>query len=286
MKQEPPSATLRYPHEPARKIRIWLDASERGTNARARSCIVVLHGFKGFAHWGFFPELARRLAAAGHTVVRFNASGSGVGEDPLAIDDDEGFARNTVSRELEDLERVRTWALEGGVPALDPARMGFVGHSMGGGVGLLHAALHGGWRALVTWAAVANLLRLPPEALALWKAEGVLVFPNARTGQQHRVYLSWVEDIERAGARLSVPRACGRIAAPTLLVHGAEDESVPLAEGEELAASFPPGVARLVVVPGANHTFGATHPLGLHGRALEELFARTLAHFETHLGGP
>jgi dienelactone hydrolase len=284
MTRETRRTTLRYPLEPERVIRLWLDEPATRASGRARSCIVVLHGFKGFAHWGFFPELARRLAAAGHVVARCDASGSGVGEDPTVLSDDEAFAKNTVSREVEDLERVRAWLVGGGVPEVDPARMGFVGHSMGGAVGLLHAALHGGWRALVTWAAVANLLRVDPEVLERWKAQGVAVFPNARTGQRHRLYSSWVEDIERSGARLSVPEACAAITAPTLLVHGAEDESVPLAEGTELAAAFAPGVARLLVVPGANHTFGATHPLGRSGPALEALFEHTQAHFAANLG--
>ena len=45
--------------------------------------VVISHGFKGFKDWGFFPEVSRRLAAAGYTAVTFNFSGSGIGEDPL-----------------------------------------------------------------------------------------------------------------------------------------------------------------------------------------------------------
>ena len=41
-----------------------------------RSAVVVVHGFKGFKDWGFFPYLCQRMAAAGHAVVSFNLSGS------------------------------------------------------------------------------------------------------------------------------------------------------------------------------------------------------------------
>ena len=48
---------------------------------RARGSVVLVHGFKGFARFAFFPWLAVRLAAAGLNAVTFNFSGSGVGED-------------------------------------------------------------------------------------------------------------------------------------------------------------------------------------------------------------
>lgn len=271
---------LADPREPARRVRLWID--EPAGAAGRRSAVLVLHGFKGFAHWGFFPEIARRLARAGHLAVRLDVSGTGVGDDPLVLDDEEAFARNTVSREIEDLERARAWVAAR--PDVDAERVGFLGHSMGGGVGLLHAAQHGGWRALAAWAAVASFLRLSPEAIARWRSEGVACFPNARTGQEHRVDAGWIEDLERGGARLDVPRACRAVRAPTLLVHGARDESVPLAEGETLAAALAAGVGRLVVLPEAGHTFGATHPLGATGETLERLFAPTLEHFARHLG--
>ena len=43
-----------------------------------RPAVVLLHGFKGFRSWGFFPTLADRLARAGFTAVSYSASGSGV----------------------------------------------------------------------------------------------------------------------------------------------------------------------------------------------------------------
>ena len=275
---------LRYDDEPERRVRIWVD--EPAGDRRPRSCVVILHGFKGFSHWGFFPELAHRLAADGHLAVRMNASGCGVGEDPLEMDDEEGFASNTVSREIEDLERVRRWVLEEQALGVDPERIGFLGHSMGGGVGLIHARLHGGWRSLVGWAAVSTFERATPEMLSEWRERGYGVFPNGRTGQEHRLDLGWVEDIEAAGESFSVPGACATLRIPTLLVHGDDDASVPIAEGRLLEQSLSTSHGRLEVVPGAGHTFGERHPPQAETpAALEQAFLSTLAHFRETLGG-
>jgi len=53
--------------------------------------------------------------------------------------------------------------------------------------------------------------------------------------------------------------AASRRRAPWLIVHGDRDETVPLAEGEELAAAAAPP-CELLRIEGADHTFGAKTP--------------------------
>ena len=70
------------------------------------TAIVVVHGFKGFKDWGFFPHVCQRLAGAGHTVVSFNVSHNGVGPDLLTFSELERFGRNTFSMELDEIRFV------------------------------------------------------------------------------------------------------------------------------------------------------------------------------------
>src|SRR5690606_33223391 len=104
-----------------------------------RTAVLVLHGFKGFKDWAFFPHLCRRLAGAGHAVVSFNFSGSGIGEDPGRFTDLDAFATNTLSRELEEVGWVADWILSGDLLPRPPQRLGLLGHSRGGGDAILHA---------------------------------------------------------------------------------------------------------------------------------------------------
>ncbi len=81
----------------------------------ARGTVVICHGFKGFAHFSFFPYLAEKLAEAGYRAVTFDFSGSGVGEDRETFTNRNAFTHNTYLQELEDLDavvgeaRVRDW---------------------------------------------------------------------------------------------------------------------------------------------------------------------------------
>jgi uncharacterized protein len=269
--------TLVHPSDPARVVRVRVECPDAPSGPRP--AVLVLHGFKGFMHWGFFPELSRRLAQAGYVAISLNASGSGIGEDLENFTEHEAFAHDTYSKELEDLELVRTFAA--GLPAVDPGRLGMFGHSRGGGMALLHAARRGDYRAVVTWAAIGETDRIDEASKRAWREQGHLLVPNARTGQVHRIDLDLLEDQEANRATLDIVGACARLAAPTLVVHGSLDDAVPFAESERIAAALP--ACTHLAIEGGGHTFGATHPFSGVTTELESAFEATLEHLAQHI---
>ena len=118
----------------------------------ALASVIICHGFKGFAHWAFFPYLARKLAEAGLTAITFDFSGSGIGPDRESFTEPAAFAGNTFSRELEDLDLVEDHARR---KKWIDGKFGLFGHSRGGGMAILFAAAEGSQvNSLVTWAAI------------------------------------------------------------------------------------------------------------------------------------
>ncbi|HSG49544.1 MAG TPA: alpha/beta fold hydrolase [Longimicrobiales bacterium] len=246
-----------------------------------RSAVVVVHGFKGYKDWAFFPWVADRLAADRHAVVSFNMTGSGIGTDPHAFTELEAFAANTYSRELLDLGAVVT-AVRSTLLPRPPVRLGILGHSRGGADAVLHAANDPGVDALVTWSAVAKLHRWDEETRREWREAGRIYVLNTRTGQQMPLDVALLEDLEARGEALSVEGAAGRVTAPWLILHGTEDETVDVKEARRLAGACPG--ARLRLVEAAGHTFGAGHPFAGPGEALRTAMDATLVHFRRHLG--
>lgn len=242
------------------------------------TAVVVVHGFKGFKDWGFFPHLARELARAGHTAVTFDFSlnGTAAGADDLA--DLEAFARNTFSRELEELRWLLRLVGQGElVPGPPPRELGLLGHSRGGGTAALAAREEPAVRSLVTWAPVATFDRWDVATKARWRASGRTHTRNARTGQDLPLDRTLLQDLEENWGRLDVEAAAREVEVPWLVVHGTEDDSVPDGEGEALAEAAPQG--RLARVEGAGHTFGAAHPLGAPPPHLECAIRATISHF-------
>jgi uncharacterized protein len=247
-----------------------------------RPAVVVVHGFKGFKDWGLWPTFAERLARAGFSAVTLNLSGSGV-DDTGEFVFPERFGHNTFSAELQDLRRVMDTLVAGRLGVAAPASVGLLGHSRGGGISVLHAASDGRVRALVTWAAIATVQRWPAGERAAWRAAGVSQVKNARTGQILPQYPDVLDDIESNAAMLDIEAAAGRIAIPWLIVHGTEDEAVPLLEGERLARAAPSGSSRFEPVEGAGHTFGAAHPWRGAAPELERVMDASIAFFAAEL---
>ncbi len=249
--------------------------------------VVICHGFKGFMEWGFFPALAELLAERGFVTVRFNLAGSGMQPGDELVSDPRAFSANTYSAEVADLLRVlEATGHEIADDRVDRGRLGLLGHSRGGAAAILAAASQP-WRdrirALVTWAAISHVDRYTPEEKRVWRATGELPVVNTRTGQQLGLGRGLLEDVERhAAGSLDILAAAGRVAAPWLVVHGADDESVPAAEAAELAASAA-GTHELLVIPGAGHTFGAKHPFAGPTPHLIQALNATQTWFRRHL---
>ena len=234
--------------------------------------VVILHGFKGFKDWGMFPPFAERLARAGFSAIAPNLSGSGV-DDSGSFVWPERFGHNTFSAELADVEGVVSALDRGDLGVPRPSTVGMVGHSRGGGVAILASGRSPRIRALVTWAAVASVLRWTPEQIREWRASGRLDVKNVRTGEVLPLYPDVLDDVEHHGNRaLDIKAAASALDIPWLLIHGEADEAVPVAEAHSLAGMARRDRVQLLEVPRAGHTFGAVHPFAGPTPALEQVF--------------
>jgi len=253
-----------------------------GDRARPRPAVLVLHGFKGFKEWGMFPPLAERLARAGFTAVSFNLSGSGV-DDTGEFAFPGRFARATFSGDLGDIARVVEAVASGALDFPPPTSIGFLGHSRGGGLGVLAAAAEPRIRALVTWAAISDVHRYSPEEVAAWRSRGQLDVVNTRTGQVLPILTDVLDDVIRHGStRLDIRAAAARLDIPWLVVHGDSDVTVPVAEARALQAAGGAS-ADLMVVPDAGHTFETVHPWNGPTPAFDAVTRASVAWFGRHL---
>ena len=220
----------------------------------ARALVVIVHGFKGFKDWGFFPWLGDRLARDRSAVCRFNMSRSGIGERPDSFDRLDLFADDTYSTQIDDLRRVVQYCHA----RLDLPTF-LVGHSRGGGVALLAAPGMDNLCGIVTWSAIARADRWDEPTKATWRREGSMDIINARTREVMRMSTRILDDYDAHHEQFDIPAAVSRLRQPMLILHGGRDESVPIEESLELADAGR-DVTR-VVIRNASHSYNAIHPL-------------------------
>lgn len=254
------------------------------TSARDASqpAVLVMHGFKGFKDYAFLPVISERLARGGYAVVTISVSGAGV-DAAGAFSYPERFARNTYTREMDDIALVIRSLSSGALGVSPPTSLGMIGHSRGGGVALCVARETPAIAALVTWAPIATVRRYPDDAVERWRKAGRMEIDNSRTGQRLPMDYEIVEDVYAHEARFDIRAAAAALDRPWLLIQGTHDETVPHAEGKELAAlATAPGFESLFI-EGAGHTFGARHPWSGPTPESETLFGATSRFLSRHL---
>lgn len=229
------------------------------TEKQGLPLVIFAHGYKGYKDWGAWNLMARRFAEAGFFFVKFNFSHNGTTvEKPTEFADLEAFGHNNFSKELSDYDAVLNFFIQD--KHVDSGKIALLGHSRGGGITVLKAFEDERVKALVTLAGVSNFrYRFPyQQRLEEWKSTGVMYSENKRTGQQMPHYYQFFEDFERNEERFEIQYAAQHLEKPFLIVQGTEDEAVKEKEAGLLHEWCK--TSELLMLAGANHTFGAREP--------------------------
>jgi len=218
--------------------------------------IVFIHGYMGFKDWGAWNNLSNYFTEKGFGFSKFNLTHNGTTIDaPYDFKDLEAFAANTYSKEMADVgyfldhlsQEFKT------LPTIH-----LLGHSRGGGIALLKGN-DSRITSIITLAAISSIAARfsDQKILAQWKKDGVRYVTNQRTKQEmpHH-YTQYIDFLENED-KLSIELAAKNLQQPVLIIHGTEDVSVSITEGEELSKWT---TTPLVKIEHTDHVFGAKHP--------------------------
>ncbi|MBK6642499.1 MAG: DUF2807 domain-containing protein [Bacteroidetes bacterium] len=181
--------------------------------------------------WGVFDLVASQFAASGFGFIKFNFAFNGTTlENPLDFDDLDAFGNNNFTHELDDLEVAIDFLISNAEAyRVDINRIYLAGHSRGGGIVILKAAEDSRVKGITSWAAVAGFARhITVQDIRYWRQAGVFYVENSRTGQQMPLYPQLYENYYRNRNRLNILKAAERLQVPFLIIHGDEDETVPV----------------------------------------------------------
>jgi len=225
--------------------------------------VIFAHGYKGFKDFGAWSIIADQFAEKGFVFVRFNFSHNGTTPDhPLDFVDLDAFGENNYSKELADFKSVidHSYHLALSNPNWDENNIAIIGHSRGGGMAILTAAQHHKVKKLITWAAINSTYRGMPigDELNEWKEKGVRYVLNGRTKQQMPHFIQFYDDLEKNKTALDIEKNAKNLNKPWLIIHGDNDEAVPLTEALKLKEWQANSV--LEIIKGGSHTFSISHP--------------------------
>lgn len=224
-----------------------------GIDAEKKSgWIVVLgHGVTGNKDRPVVVDPADALNAAGFDTLRFSFAGNG---------DSEGdFREATISKEVGDLACV--------LDAVSQTyqKIAYIGHSMGGAVGVIQAAKDKRINTLISLAGMVDTKAFAttefgeetPDAGLMWEEDSCPLSSK------------YMHDLcETIG---SVAPLAETITAPWLLVHGTADDVV-LSKDTEIVQSLKGDAVKVVFLEGADHSFNdPTHKAQMIGAVVDWL---------------
>lgn len=195
--------------------------------------VIIGHGVTGNKDRPLVVAVAKSLVARGWPCLRVSFSGNG--------NSDGDFRDSTIAKEREDLKAVlATVPVEKSVI--------YVGHSMGAAVGVLVAKEDIRIQVLVSLAGMTHTAEfferefgdVVPGEGNMWDEEGCPLSQD------------FVDDMKTIGSTLE---AAAAVRQPWLLVHGSEDDVVPVKDGLDAFAAAK-CEKKWVEVEGAGHSFG------------------------------
>ena len=208
-----------------------LDYSVRAGEARSDFIVIIGHGVTGNKDRPFVVALAEGLSAASIPTLCMSFAGNG--------DSGGTFADCTISKETDDLGSV--------IDAMGDRKICYIGHSMGGAVGVRRASSDSRIGSLVSLAGMVHTEEFArrefgeetPDAGCMWEEESC---PLSSTFMNDMAAIRSVVDL---GAEISVP---------WLLVHGTEDDVVPIGDTHDIIAKAT-NSPEVFEIAGANHVF-------------------------------
>ena len=208
-----------------------LDYTFHEGETETNTVVVIGHGVTGNKDRPFIVALGEGLAAAGIPALRFSFSGNGASEGK--------FTDSTISKEVDDLGAV--------LDVLEGYTVCYVGHSMGGAVGVLRASQDKRIQLLVSLAGMVHT-----------KAFAQREFGNVTPDEG----FMWDEpDCPLSGAYMddltqidTVIDLVPQISVPWLLIHGDEDDVVPIEDSREILTKAN-DQTQLIRLQSASHIF-------------------------------
>jgi len=206
----------------------------------ANRTVVLLHG------WGSNAELMLPLALplrlAGLNVLLFDARNHG---------NSDGDSFSSLPRFAEDLGSAIAWLRRHHPGRAE--RIAVLAHSVGAGAALFEASRNPDISAVVSIAAFAH----PAEVTERYLRR--LRIPRPITRLVIR-YVEWI--IGHRFDCIAPVTTCQRIACPVLLVHGTNDQTVPVDDARRIAARCDSAAVQLLEIKDAQHD--STEPIERH----------------------
>ncbi|MEM1441860.1 MAG: alpha/beta fold hydrolase [Verrucomicrobiota bacterium] len=211
-----------------------LDYEFHGDPSDTSLLCIIGHGVTGNKDRPWAVGLAEALEEAGINALRFSFAGNGESEGD--------FEACTISKEVKDLKAIVDVADDEGYH-----RVCYIGHSMGGAVGVLSAVKDERIQLLISLSGMVHTKKFCETEFGDQKPGKGFMWDE----KDCPLSQAYVDDMAKIDSVISKTE---KIEVPWLIVHGDADDVVPVEEGREIyQAAYEP--KDLVILEGVDHVY-------------------------------
>jgi len=210
------------------------------TSQEEKPIIILCHGFSTSKEGRTYVRLEEILNKHAVSTFRFDFFGHGESEGK--------FEEITTFEAVDDIQNAIRFLRESGYK-----KIGLVGSSFGGMASIIEAGKTDDLYVLALKSPVSDYMglihtRVDEQDIKNWKEKGVIDVTGV-DGETRILDYSFYEEAEKVKAY----EAAKNIKIPTLIVHGDEDETVPIEQSRRTASLIQN--CRLEIIEGADHTY-------------------------------
>ncbi len=248
---------------------IYLYAGEQ------KPLVIIINGHNGFYNYGMFPYIQQSLAAHEISSYSFNFSHGGIKGDSDFFENLQRYQKNCMRLEVEDvmciLHNLTSEKFE------EPGSVFLLAHSLGG-VPEIYSAVKSldeniTINGIILISTVKQLNFWPNEMMEEWKQNKVFYKKNNRTKQLLPQGEEFLSEVLKSDTEWNVEKEIKKLKIPILIVHGDNDEAIPLEHARKLFEWIKNNNrnSSLEIIPGATHTFNTKHPFEGPSPQLEKM---------------
>ena len=213
------------------------------TSQKEKPIIILCHGFSTSKEGRTYVSLEEILNDEGISTFRFDFFGHGESEGK--------FEEITAFEAVDDIQKAIKFLRESGYK-----KIGLVGSSFGGMASIIEAGKTDDLYILALKSPVSDYMalihsRVDEQDIKGWEEKGIIDVTGV-DGETRKLKYSFYEEAEKIKAY----EAAQNIKVPALIVHGDEDETVPIEQSRKMASLIQN--CRLEIIEGADHKYSDT----------------------------
>ena len=253
--------------------------------SNSKPLVLLIHGFRAFKDWGFFPYFAEKIAEFGFFASTVDFSLNTLIDKEKCLFDMERFSKNTVTQQITEAKLFLSMLQNENFVGEKFARywsgdVYLIGHSLGGALAIMTADGLPSVKKLATICSIFDFDIYTERQKEEWKKNGFKEFTDTTTNQKIRLDVNFLLDRLTYSGEKSLTSVVSRLKIPYYILHTEADATVSPKAATILAnAVLDKSFLKMEIVKSANHLLNSSHPFSETNPVLEKIISDILDFF-------